>query len=93
MSELLFKCPKCGCETLEEIMVNCVITSDMLEFLNCDADPTANYGETNIVTGDVDRYQCSECGYVITDYNGENVVDIHNIVKWIKKENLRLKKD
>lgn len=68
--KLLFVCPKCGATGLEEILVGVVQTSPILA---ADCTDGLEYDTPTYEGGEVDRYQCSHCGWVIpgvTDWEG-----------------------
>ena len=55
----MITCPKCGDHRLEEVMTNVTISSRIISVSpdECEYDNMENNG------GDVDRYQCMNCGY------------------------------
>lgn len=63
-----FTCPKCGDKGLEEVMTDVTMTTKILE-----VDGEIFYGEINGAgdSGEVDRYQCAGCGYVIAHSDTE----------------------
>jgi len=64
MTEYLkFKCPHCGCDTLEEVCVDVVLTHTII--LPVDPDDCNEYGEDEVFDCRVDHYQCASCGYVL----------------------------
>ena len=75
-----FKCPKCGCERLEEVLVN-VTQSTAIE--GVDGDGLLVYGNSSTEGGEVDRFQCLGCGDVIKDGHGMAIVSPENLVAWI----------
>ena len=61
-----WKCPDCGCKTIEEVM-NGVTQSSSIDnlYYNKEEDQIlAEYGESSTEGGDTDtiRYQCLDCG-------------------------------
>ena len=57
-----FKCPKCGYDTIEEIMTDVVMSTSIR-----DIDEGVDYHDNQFSAdgGVVDRYQCVQCGHVI----------------------------
>ena len=54
-----FKCPKCGCNRLEEVMTD-VVQSSVISIVGDGGE--ADYENTSTDGGEVDRIQCLECG-------------------------------
>ena len=79
MKATRFRCAKCGCKRLEEVMVN-VSQSTAIEGL--DEDGLLVYGNGSTEGGEIDRFQCLECGEVVRDEKrgllqaGKNVLQI-----------------
>ena len=79
-----FKCPICEGNCLEEVMINVTTTSFVNDIsiedgvVNCDYD---NIGHED---GEVDRYQCSVCGFALK-INGDTVNDLEGLAKWFKE--------
>lgn len=62
-----FKCEKCDGTNLVETLVNAVIHTDVRGF-DMDKDGTLfglDYGEQSNEYGEVDRFQCGDCGFVL----------------------------
>ena len=79
--EYKFRCPKCGCDRLEEIMENVTVSSvisSIHESLNFNYSKQSNEG------GEIVRYQCMECGYSSEDDYGAYVNTPEDLVEWIK---------
>ena len=60
-----FKCPKCGCNRLEEVMRDVTQSSviSVVEGEAADYENTSTDGQLAwTVLGEVDRIQCLECG-------------------------------
>lgn len=69
--KISFKCPKCGCNEIEEIMGGVVVASEVKEdacYLG-DGEIELEYGEQTNTDGEVERYQCKNCGFLISDTN------------------------
>ena len=74
-----FKCPKCGCVVLEEVMTDVTQSSNIL---SVGKEGEAEYGNASSDGGVIDRIQCLECGHVIAD-SYEKLVE--QAKKWAKK--------
>ncbi len=77
--EIKFICPACKCGQLECVMDgihHCEVTKitpDEFEYGEYESD------------GMIDRWQCLNCGYILTSEIGENLTENDEIVKWVKK--------
>jgi ribosomal protein S27AE len=76
VQNIKFQCPTCGKSRLECILDG----SHTCPVLVIDKDGDFEYGpyESN---ADVDRWQCLNCGYVISD-NEEDILDTEDIAQW-----------
>jgi hypothetical protein len=64
--QLQFTCPKCGAHKFEEIMVNVTVSSEIATVEVEDGEVIeVNYEDQTNEGGEVDRYQCAECGETI----------------------------
>jgi len=83
--KLKFICPKCKEEQqLEEVLINVVQTSVISTI---DDSGAVDYEPNPVIeAGEIDHYQCAECGFVIEmdDYNAR-ITDPEELVDWIKK--------
>ena len=59
---LNFTCPSCKGHKLEEIQKEAVITSEIVEV----HPDYLDVGEQTNECGDIDRFQCVDCGWVLT---------------------------
>ena len=75
-----FRCPKCGCKRLEEVLVN-VCQSTAIE--GVDEDGLLIYGNSSTEGGEIDRFQCLSCGGVINDEYGMTITSPENLAAWI----------
>ena len=80
---LKFKCSKCGNDKIEEILVN-VVQNSVIDVI--DESGAIDY-DPNIVTeeGEIDRYQCSGCGYVLKNDYGK-ISTPEDLVEWVKQK-------
>jgi rubredoxin len=60
--EEVFTCPTCGGHRLEEVLVGVVLYS-VIDYVG--ASGGVEYGPENHEDGDIDRYQCVDCGWVM----------------------------
>ena len=80
-----FKCPKCGCPTFEEILIN-VTQSTAFQRVNCDAEITEpDYQNTSTEGGEINRYQCQSCGFVLQNEHGDTINDTQALRQWLEK--------
>lgn len=96
--EVKFTCPKCSGSTIEEIMVEVIVASE-IRISTEEADETgpggifSNYGEQTNEDGHVDRYQCGNCGFTIVSHDPafeeftEDGVDVGALAKVIDRLN------
>ena len=56
-----FQCPRCGGHSLEEVMIDVVVTSEVVEVYE---GGDLSYGSQENTEGSVDHYQCAACGWV-----------------------------
>lgn len=60
-----FKCPKCGAARIEEIMGGVTVASEICPEATYQGDGQieVQYGEQTNEDGEVERYQCNDCGF------------------------------
>lgn len=81
--QFMFKCPQCGCPIFEEILVN-VTQSTAFERVNCDDDVTEpDFQNTSTDGGEIDRYQCQRCGFVLKDHEGRTINNTQGLRQWL----------
>lgn len=79
---LKFKCPSCNREDLEIVETDVVMTSLIVEI---DEKSCFEYDLIDTGGGNVDRFQCLECGYVLKGENEEAITVEEEVVKWVRK--------
>lgn len=93
MKNLDFKCPSCLKQCpIEEVLVDANVCSTILEINEHGDVDYACYGN-DIYDGQVDRFQCSRCGFTIRqDDSSENIVnnyeDLYSLAVrkgWVKE--------
>lgn len=85
--KLRFECKNCGCEKLEEIMVN-VTQSSVIDIIEQESEETVyvDYAEVSHDGGEVSRYQCSECGQVIiNEFDDIIPCDENELAEWLQE--------
>ncbi len=82
---LKFKCPKCNHNQLEEVMINVVQSSTISEI---DSEEYIDYENSSTDGGEVDRYQCSQCGYVLKNELGGTIDTPEELVEWLKDKGM-----
>ncbi len=80
ISGLEFVCSGCGSNRLECVMFG----SHTSEVINIEEDGDFDYGEVD-GSGEVERWQCLDCGMGLEDIEGESIIDDMDVVEWIKK--------
>ena len=70
---LKFKCPKCGSNVLEEIMIEVITSTPIRKITVANGRYEPDYDHSNAEThdGQVDRYQCAKCGFIVPVRNLE----------------------
>lgn len=63
-----FKCPRCGHDRIEEVMTDVTISTVIKE-----VHEGVEYSDNTFSTdgGEIDRYQCVECGLVVAKTEDE----------------------
>ena len=91
MSKVLkFKCPNCGETVLEEVMVNVIQSSSIgcIEELE-DGSCALDYDNTSNDDGEVSRYQCMRCGYILKNKEYHcNINTPEELVEWLKNNKI-----
>ena len=91
---LRFKCPDCDHDVLEEVMVNVTVSSLIGEIRQYNPDyPDMTYLEQANDGGEIDRYQCPACGYVVKDggeagplaAGGVVIQGPRELIKWVEE--------
>jgi rubredoxin len=78
---LKFKCPSCKKEDLEIIETDVTMTSLIVEI---DDEICFEYDLIDTGGGNVDRFQCSECGFVLKDDDEQIITTEEDVVEWIR---------
>ena len=81
VKELQFTCPNCKNHSLEEVMSNVSVASE-ISTIRSDGD--IDYGEQTNEDGSVSQYQCMSCGYIIGQEEKELITDHIDMVNWVK---------
>lgn len=85
MSNLKFKCQKCGCDRLEEVMDGVTLTTNINSvYEGGDTD----YGEDYSNGGSIDRFQCVNCGYELRWDDDMVVSSTEELYDWLKKHDM-----
>ena len=82
-----FKCSECGGEKIEEVMID---VNKSTEVLGLEDGAGLIYGSETVEGGDVDRYQCADCGEPVTGKDGRPVYTYSDMVSFLEegKENI-----
>ena len=81
---LKFKCtnPDCECKELECVEEGVTLSSTIMS-LNEDGD--FDYESPSMDGGEINRYQCQYCGFVLKDEDNNNLTEHLEVVEWVKK--------
>lgn len=75
-----FCCPSCEDNRLEEIVSGATVATEIsIE------DGEVIYGEQSSDSGMLERYQCVNCGYTLTDEEGDTIQSEEDLIDWLKK--------
>ena len=87
VGKIKFVCPSCkSLMGLEEIMCDVVqsTTFDYIDIMGFEID----YTHSSTDGGVVDRFQCVECGYILTNSNGTEIIDTEDLCAWLMANNM-----
>jgi len=64
---LKFKCPKCNNDLIEEIMSGAIVSTPVLKLTvtGGGCEPDYDYANAENYDGQIDRYQCAKCGFIV----------------------------
>ena len=81
-----FECPDCGDNSIEEIVHGGNQTSLVTDIEEDGGE--LSYGKTSYNGGEIDRYQCVSCGYIIEDAEdgAELLIALENLEEERRKE-------
>jgi rubredoxin len=84
MDNYTFKCPACGSETFEEILIN-VVQATTFNQVCVEEDMTEpTYLQSATEGGDLDRYQCQNCGHTLKNPDGRKIDNAHDLRAWME---------
>jgi rubredoxin len=84
MSTYTFKCPACGRDTFEEILVKVVQATTFKQVCVEEHETEPTYLESSTEGGDLDRYQCLECGHVLKNSDGSKIENTDDLRAWME---------
>jgi hypothetical protein len=92
MLRVKFQCPNCQGKLLEEVVIDAVIGTQIIE-ISEDGDEI-NYGKPLYAeNGHVDRYQCNTCGLILRrDEDGEPCALPIELFEWLTVHNQYLQR-
>jgi rubredoxin len=76
-SNMKFLCPYCGTKKLEMVFNRQNMTH--IKEVCANGEVCLNLTEQS----DVDKYQCTYCGYILKDRNKKNILFQNDLVKWL----------
>jgi hypothetical protein len=82
-----FKCPKCGCIDVEEVMTDVVQYSLISVIEENDGKAAVDYASNSCDGGNVDHYQCHGCSFVLAteEPHSWNIHDEEELIEWCLK--------
>jgi len=80
-----FVCPKCNGTKLEEVMKYVTVSSKINDV---GEGGDINYGEQSNEDGEVDFYQCLDCGEELVWDDGTTVESNEELYDWLKEHNM-----
>lgn len=84
-SYLLFKCPQCSCSVCEEVLVQ-VTQSTTFSRLTCEGEiAEPEYQNSATEGGEIERYQCQACGFVLKNESGETINNVEGLQQWFER--------
>ena len=78
---LKFTCPECGSNELGSIE-NVLTIFPITRILE---DGDADYGDSRTDDSTIVAYECVDCGYQLQGDFGATIIDILEMVEWVKK--------
>ena len=78
-----FTCKKCEGNHLEEIMVDVCVAS---QINSIDEEGFLEYGFQSNDGGEIDRYQCMDCGEVVKDSDGNTIKDCLELADYLVEQ-------
>ena len=94
-----FVCPVCQHDIVEEIIYNVTQAScltDIHMILNYDNTrmlAEAEYNQYKTDGGDMDRYQCHNCGWTIKSEDGIPIDNLEDLFEWLKQHKEKREKE
>ena len=80
-----FVCPRCGGNVLEEVLDNAHVETPVT--FQVEPGRTTGmrmiYGKTTCIEGDIERYQCSACGFTPSQEDGDPICDDEALEEWL----------
>ena len=84
VQQISFTCPACGGHKLEEVLENATVSSLVLDLCIQGDIANCDYGKPTIEDGEVVRYQCFDCGYILS-VEEEDVDSLQELASWLLK--------
>lgn len=79
-----FRCAKCECRTLEEVLLHVVQSTSFEKVEREEGITEPVYLNTSTEGGELDRFQCQGCGDVLKDPQGGTIRDAGELWRWLK---------
>jgi DNA-directed RNA polymerase subunit RPC12/RpoP len=86
MKELKYRCKTCKSpQVIEEIFTAATVTTPLLG-VDDDGDPVYDRAAHDITDGEVAQYQCMECGEVIKDPYGIQIITVWELIEHLQHQ-------
>ena len=77
--KLKFKCPECGGVSLDEVLGDAVVVSEVTAMTVDDRNWVGMaYGDHEVQQGGVDHYECRDCGKLVAK-DGQDLLEAESI--------------
>ncbi|MCK9279140.1 MAG: hypothetical protein M0P71_00730 [Melioribacteraceae bacterium] len=68
-----FSCPECQCDIVEEVTEHVTVSYPIIQININEEDVEADYDDAINEGGELSRFQCSNCGFIIEASNLEEL--------------------
>ena len=90
MSKVNFKCPACGYDRLEEVMINITQSSVITDAELIGKEAVLDYDDTSTSydDGQVYYYACASCGWEVQNGLGMTITTPLELTLWLKSKGM-----
>jgi uncharacterized Zn finger protein len=82
MSKINFVCPTCEGETLEEVSFSVTQSATITAITD---NGYLDYGEISYDGGELNHFECLNCGFIVTDEHRIPITDGKLLIKWLRE--------